>query len=331
MNLKNLGEHPLSVVIPSFLPGDVAKPVGFWAAKRRDWATHCSFHLPSVLANKCICPPLTDVIFSCLSMCPCGIKNEFTRDLITVWVWLSLRVAWLNRSCCDCSVWVCFFKYHLLIVRLWTTWPTGQSLWGSKTVYETVVSNTGAPQGMVLLSFLFTLYTSHFQYNTSSCHVQKLPDDFTIMRCIHNGEESEYRGLVEVFVLRCKENNLQLKIRKTGAGGGRLACERASKTGNHSVGGSGDGAVLQVLGGWPELHIGLDRQQYSRLLGRTVDYGQCLHCSITEGEAMHHNKLIRKANSITELTLETITEKRMVAQLEIIMNSSANPLHGALS
>jgi len=40
-------------------------------------------------------------------------------------------------------------------------------------VSEKVVSSTGAPQGTVLSLFLFTLYTSDFQYNLESCHLQK--------------------------------------------------------------------------------------------------------------------------------------------------------------
>lgn len=38
------------------------------------------------------------------------------------------------------------------------------NLGGSQS--DVVVSNTGEPQGMVLLPFLFTLYTSDFRYNS---------------------------------------------------------------------------------------------------------------------------------------------------------------------
>ncbi len=47
-------------------------------------------------------------------------------------------------------------------------------------VSSTILSSTGAPQGMVLAPFLFTIYTTDFQHNTNSCFVQKFSDDTTI-------------------------------------------------------------------------------------------------------------------------------------------------------
>lgn len=49
-------------------------------------------------------------------------------------------------------------------------------------------------------------YTLDFEYNTSSCHLQKFSDDSSIARC--NGDESEYRGMVEDFVFWRRENKL---------------------------------------------------------------------------------------------------------------------------
>uniref|UniRef100_A0A8C4RSH4 Reverse transcriptase domain-containing protein n=1 Tax=Erpetoichthys calabaricus TaxID=27687 RepID=A0A8C4RSH4_ERPCA len=80
---------------------------------------------------------------------------------------------------------------------------------------DIVVSNTGAPQGTVLPPVLFSLYTSDFQYNSESCHVQKFADDTAIMGCIRSGQEEEYRNLIKDFVKWCDSNHLQLNTSKT--------------------------------------------------------------------------------------------------------------------
>lgn len=78
---------------------------------------------------------------------------------------------------------------------------------------DTVVSSTGAAQGTVL-SVLLTLYTSDFQYNSESCHMQKFPDDTAIVGCIRSGHEKN-RNLIKDFVERCDSNHLRLNTSKT--------------------------------------------------------------------------------------------------------------------
>ncbi|KAI3365246.1 hypothetical protein L3Q82_010340, partial [Scortum barcoo] len=56
------------------------------------------------------------------------------------------------------------------------------------SVLSDVVSDTGAPQGTVLSPFLLTLYTTDFQYNSESCHLQKFSDDSAVVECIREGE-----------------------------------------------------------------------------------------------------------------------------------------------
>ncbi|KAI4875863.1 hypothetical protein NFI96_034109, partial [Prochilodus magdalenae] len=80
---------------------------------------------------------------------------------------------------------------------------------------DTVNSSTGAPQGTVLSPVLFTLYTSDFRYNSELCHMQKFSDDTAIVGCVRNGQEREYRSLVEDFVEWCTTNHLKLNITKT--------------------------------------------------------------------------------------------------------------------
>ncbi|KAM9781174.1 uncharacterized protein ACBT44_022485 [Syngnathus typhle] len=59
-------------------------------------------------------------------------------------------------------------------------------------VSDTVVCNTGAPQGTVLVPLLFTIYTADFTHHTSTCHLQRFSDDSAIAGLINDGDETEY-------------------------------------------------------------------------------------------------------------------------------------------
>ncbi|KAI3354193.1 hypothetical protein L3Q82_018731 [Scortum barcoo] len=72
-----------------------------------------------------------------------------------------------------------------------------------------------APQGTVLAPFLFTLYTADFSYNTPSCHLQKFSDDSAVVGLITDGDDREYRGLIQDFADWCLRNNLQINASKT--------------------------------------------------------------------------------------------------------------------
>jgi len=81
-------------------------------------------------------------------------------------------------------------------------------------VSETVASDVGTPQGTVLSPFLFTLYTTDFQYNSGSCHLQKFSDDSAVVGCINDGRE-EYRAVADDFVEWVGSNHLLLNVAKT--------------------------------------------------------------------------------------------------------------------
>ncbi|KAI3363630.1 hypothetical protein L3Q82_001258 [Scortum barcoo] len=74
---------------------------------------------------------------------------------------------------------------------------------------------------MVLAPFLFTLYTARllyadFSYNTPSCHhIQKFSDDSAVVGLITDGDDREYRGLIQDFADWCLRNNLQINAGKT--------------------------------------------------------------------------------------------------------------------
>lgn len=75
---------------------------------------------------------------------------------------------------------------------------------------DVVVSCTGAPQGTMLSSFLFTLYTTDFQYNPWSCHQQKILDGLHC--CVGEGGRGEHRVLVDNVVEWDGLNHLQLTV-----------------------------------------------------------------------------------------------------------------------
>lgn len=77
-----------------------------------------------------------------------------------------------------------------------------------------VVSNKGNPQGTVYSNFPFILYTSDFQYNSESCHLQTFSDDSAVV-CIRCGQEKDYRDLVGSFGEGSGCNHLLLNVFKT--------------------------------------------------------------------------------------------------------------------
>lgn len=58
-----------------------------------------------------------------------------------------------------------------------------------KSVSSYMLSSTGAPQAPVTAQFLFSVYTEDFQYATSSCFMQKFPDDTAAVSLIKGGDE----------------------------------------------------------------------------------------------------------------------------------------------
>ncbi|TWW62704.1 hypothetical protein D4764_04G0013510 [Takifugu flavidus] len=54
-----------------------------------------------------------------------------------------------------------------------------------------------------------------FSYSLSSCHLQKFSDDFAAVLLITDGDEMEYRGLIQDFVDWSLRNNLQINANKT--------------------------------------------------------------------------------------------------------------------
>lgn len=102
-----------------------------------------------------------------------------------------------------------------------TTWITDyltgrpQFVRLGKSVSDTVVCSTGAPQGTVLVPFPFPMYTADFQHNSGPCHIQKYSDDMAVVARTRDGLEGEYRNLIREVTSWSNNNCLLLNTANT--------------------------------------------------------------------------------------------------------------------
>ncbi|KAK3570550.1 hypothetical protein QTP86_022086, partial [Hemibagrus guttatus] len=75
--------------------------------------------------------------------------------------------------------------------------------------------STGSPQGCVLSSLLFSLYTNGCTSGHQSVKLLKFADDTTLIGLISDGDESAYKGEMDRLVSWCSMNNLELNTLKT--------------------------------------------------------------------------------------------------------------------
>ncbi len=75
--------------------------------------------------------------------------------------------------------------------------------------------NTGAPQGCVLSTLLYSLYTHDCTATHSSNVIVKFADDTTVIGLITDNDEMAYREEVSTLTKWCQENHLSLNIDKT--------------------------------------------------------------------------------------------------------------------
>jgi hypothetical protein len=80
---------------------------------------------------------------------------------------------------------------------------------------QTLVLNTGAPQGCVLSPLLYSLFTNDCVSHQESVQLIKFADDTTVEGIISGGDESAYRQEVDSLVSWCADNNLELNASKT--------------------------------------------------------------------------------------------------------------------
>jgi hypothetical protein len=79
----------------------------------------------------------------------------------------------------------------------------------------TLILSTGAPQGCVLSSLLYSLFTHDCKAKHDSNTIIKFADDTTVVGLITDNNETAYREEVRDLAVRCQDNNLSLNVIKT--------------------------------------------------------------------------------------------------------------------
>ena len=62
---------------------------------------------------------------------------------------------------------------------------------------DIIICSTGAPRGIVLAPFLFTLYTADFSHKSPHSHLQKFSDNSAIVGHIMDRDNRAYRELIK--------------------------------------------------------------------------------------------------------------------------------------
>lgn len=232
-------------------------------------------------------------------------------------------------------------------------------------VSDSIISNTGAPQGTVLSPFLFTIYTTDFNYHTESCHLQKFSDDSVVVGCIREGDETEYRAVVRDFVTWCGQNHLQLNMTKTK----ELVVDlKRAKTPVNPV--SILGVPVDTVEDYKYLGVHIDkkldwakntqalyrkgqsrlyflrrlrsfnicrtmlRMFYESVVASSIMFAvACWGSGMRVADANRLNKLIRKASNVVGVELDSlavVSERRMLSKLHAILDNVSHPLHYVL-
>ena len=78
-----------------------------------------------------------------------------------------------------------------------------------------IKQTSGAPQGCVLSSLLYSLFTHDSRAKHDSNTIIKFADDTTVVGLITDNDETAYREEVRELAVWCQDNNLSLNVSKT--------------------------------------------------------------------------------------------------------------------
>ena len=80
---------------------------------------------------------------------------------------------------------------------------------------DVMFTSTGAPQGTVLSSFLFSVYTADCRSSHTNCIMDKYADDTVLTGLITDDDDLHYLWEIDSFVQWCERNYLELHVGKT--------------------------------------------------------------------------------------------------------------------
>ncbi|TWW71601.1 RNA-directed DNA polymerase from mobile element jockey [Takifugu flavidus] len=232
---------------------------------------------------------------------------------------------------------------------------------------DRLLCSTGVPQGTVLAPFLFTLYTADFSYSTSSCHLQMFSDDSAAVDLITDGDDTEYRELIQGFVDWSLRNNLQINAGKIK----ELVVDFRRRNNPPPAPVNILGTDVDVVESYKYLGVHLNnnldwthntdalvkkgnsrlfllrrlrsfgvqgpllRTFYDSVVGSAIFYGiVCWSSSITDRDRKRMDRLVRRASYVLGCPLdsvEVVGNGRMMAKLSSMLNNTSHPLQDTLT
>ncbi|KAK7907688.1 hypothetical protein WMY93_016300 [Mugilogobius chulae] len=150
------------------------------------------------------------------------------------------------------------------------------------------------------------------------------------MYSIREGEEEEYRSLVQKFEGWCQQNKLQLNISKTKE---MVLDFRRAPPSSRPI--TIQNAEVEVVSSYKYLGLQMDdKLNWSKNMECVYKKVVCWGGSARKRDTQKLNRIIRRAGSVVGLGLdsvEKVVEQRTLAKLRSILSNESQPLYPVLS
>ncbi|TWW75331.1 hypothetical protein D4764_14G0013340 [Takifugu flavidus] len=203
--------------------------------------------------------------------------------------------------------------------------------------------------------------------NSSSCHLQKFSDDSAAVGLITDGDDTDYRGLIQDFVDWSLRNNLRINANKTKEVLVDLLRRNNLPPAPVNILGTDDDVVKSYDYLGVHLNNNLDwthntetlvkkgnsrlfllrrlrsfgvqgpllRTFYDSVVGSAIFYGiACWSSSITDRDSWRMDRLLRRASSVLGCPLDSVKvvgKGRLMAKLSSMLNNTSHPLQDTLT